>query len=78
MDRNRNLKTIVTIERNSRGIVLKSNNGICWVVDGITPEVAIIAIVSNTLSQSLKYEDDYSDKFTIEMIIKHKHDENNI
>lgn len=75
MARKLNLITTVTIERTGKGIVIKSDKGFYWYADKMIPEVAMTAVIGNTLAKTLDYEDYFSGKYTIKLQIEHKQDE---
>lgn len=75
MARKLNLITTVTIERAAKGIVIKSDKGFFWYADRMIPEVAMTAVIGNTLAKTLDYEDYFSGEYTIKLQIEHKKDE---
>lgn len=75
MARKLDLVTTITIEKEPQGIIIKSDKNFCWYADRMIPEVAMTAVIGNTLAKTLDYEDYFSGEYTITLQIVHKHDE---
>lgn len=75
MRRKRKLKTIVRVDRSGSDVIITSDNDFYWKVDGIRPEVAMTAIIAQTLCASMDYEAAISREYIIELKIEHKRDE---
>lgn len=75
MARKRDLIANITIEKMAKGITIKSDKGFCWYAAGMIPEVAMTAVIGNSLAKTLEYEDYFSGEYTIKLQIEHKRDE---